>query len=216
MANDNEANFAKIGAFILAGIVLIAGTLVYLGGAGGEVADIFRRFIPDYKRSLRINPLMNEMPDWLPDRFRYGDPFTAVKNGEMRLPGKGWESLNTLHPDQYGDYGAFDRFKILADIAPFSPEYKMWREIAKKTVTDPALKQEMAEIRSRVSKQGQKHDFYDYKVVGKDLEYDNVVVSEVLGYGKFRSGSKIYKIACATVQSNDNETMSGVLSRYLQ
>ena len=36
MANDNEANFAKIGMFILAGIVLIAGTLVYLGGAGGE------------------------------------------------------------------------------------------------------------------------------------------------------------------------------------
>ena len=36
MANDNEANFAKIGVFILAGIVLIAGTLVYLGGAGGE------------------------------------------------------------------------------------------------------------------------------------------------------------------------------------
>ena len=36
MANDNEANFAKIGAFMLAGAVLIAGTLVYLGGAGGE------------------------------------------------------------------------------------------------------------------------------------------------------------------------------------
>lgn len=36
MANDNEANYAKIGAFILAGIVLIVGVLVYLGGAGGE------------------------------------------------------------------------------------------------------------------------------------------------------------------------------------
>ena len=36
MANDNEANFAKIGAFILAGLVVIAGTLVWIGGAGGE------------------------------------------------------------------------------------------------------------------------------------------------------------------------------------
>ena len=36
MANENEANFAKIGVFILAGVALIAGTLVYLGGAGGE------------------------------------------------------------------------------------------------------------------------------------------------------------------------------------
>lgn len=73
-----------------------------IGGAGGETADIIRRFIPDYKRGNRLNPLMNNMPDWLPDRFRYGDPFTIVKNGEMRLPGKGWESLNELHPDQYG------------------------------------------------------------------------------------------------------------------
>ena len=36
MANDNEASFAKIGAFILFGVVLIAGVLAYLGGAGGE------------------------------------------------------------------------------------------------------------------------------------------------------------------------------------
>lgn len=36
MTNDNEANFAKIGVFILTGVVLIAGTLVYLGGGGGK------------------------------------------------------------------------------------------------------------------------------------------------------------------------------------
>ena len=36
MASDNEANFAKIGVFILVGIALIAGTLVWVGGAGGE------------------------------------------------------------------------------------------------------------------------------------------------------------------------------------
>ena len=36
MANDNEANFAKIGAFILFGVALIAGVLVYLGGVGGK------------------------------------------------------------------------------------------------------------------------------------------------------------------------------------
>ena len=183
------------------------------GGAGGETADIFRRFIPNFKRG--INPLMNTMPDWLPEKFRYGDPFTAVRDGEMRLPGKGWESLNELHPDQYGRYGAFDRFKILADIAPFSPEYKMWREIAKKTVTDPALKEEMSEIRHRVSQQGRKHDFYNYNIVGKSLSYENVTVSEVLGYGKFRSGSTIYKIAGARVLGNENESQTDVLSKYL-
>lgn len=184
-----------------------------IGGAGGETADIFRRFVPTFKRG--VSPLMNDMPDWLPERYRYGDPYTATRDGEMRLPGKGYESLNELHPDQYGRYGAFDRFKILADIAPFSPEYKMWREIAKKTISDPVLKEEMADIRSRVSQQGRKHDFYNYNVVGKSLDYENVVVSEVLGYGKFRSGGTIYKLAGARVLGNENESQTDVLSRYL-
>lgn len=54
----------------------------------------------------------------------------------------------------YGDYGAFDRFKILADISPFSPEFRLWRQIAKQTVTDPNLIAEMDEITDRVNQQG--------------------------------------------------------------
>jgi hypothetical protein len=186
-----------------------------LGGLGGPAAEIARRFIPDYRRGPRNNPLMNTMPDWLPERFRFGDPFTQIQKGEMRLPGKGYESLNDLHPDQYGEYGAFDRMKILADIAPFSPEYRLWRDIAKKTITDPALIDEMAEIRDRVNQQGKKHDFYDYKVVGKGLEYQQVVVSEILGYGKFRSGNRIFKIAGAHLKANAQESATEVLNRYI-
>lgn len=184
-----------------------------IGGAGGDVMEIVRRFIPSYKSG--INPLVNEMPDWLPERFQYGDPFTLIPKGEMRLPGKGYESLNALHPDAYGEYGAFDRFKILADIAPFSPEFKLWRQIAKKTVTDPNLVEEMDEITDRTNQQGKKHDFYDYKVVGKGLDFQNIVVSEVLGYGKFRSGDTIYKLAGAKIKGNENENMVDVLSRYI-
>ena len=186
-----------------------------LGGLGGAAAEIARRFVPDYRRGPRNNPLMNTMPDWLPERFRFGDPFTQIQKGEMRLPGKGYESLNELHPDQYGEYGAFDRMKILADIAPFSPEYRLWRDIAKKTVTDPALLDEMDEIRDRVNQQGKKHDFYDYKVVGKGLEYQQVIVSEVMGYGKFRSGNRIFKIAGAHLKANAQESAQEVLNRYI-
>lgn len=186
-----------------------------LGGAGGDVMEIIRRIIPDFKRNTRINPLMNEMPDWLPERFQFGDPFTILPKGEMRLPGKGYESLNELHPDMYGRYGAFDRFKILADIAPFSPEFKLWKNIASKTITDQDLLTEMDEILTRVRQQGKKHDFYDYKVVGKNLDYQNIVVSEVLGYGKFKSGDTIYKLAGIKVQGNQNESAQEVLSKYI-
>ena len=41
MANDNEASFAKIGVFIIFGVVLITGVLVYLGGVGGQKRTYF-------------------------------------------------------------------------------------------------------------------------------------------------------------------------------
>ena len=112
-------------------------------------------------------------------------------------------------------YGAFDRFKILADIAPNSSEYKIWKEIASKTVTDPKLKEEIKEIKERRAQQGKKHDFYDYQVLGKDVDYQNITVSEIMGYGRFRSGNTIYKLAGIKVKSNDKETMQEVLSKYL-
>ena len=34
MAADNHPNYAKIGFFILAGVALVVGTLIYLGGFG--------------------------------------------------------------------------------------------------------------------------------------------------------------------------------------
>ena len=186
-----------------------------IGGAGGDVMEIVRRFIPDFKRENRINPLLNTMPDWLPERFNYGDPYTLLPKGEMRLPGKGYESLNDLHPDAYGRYGAFDRFKILADVAPFSPEFKIWKKIAEQTVKDPDLISEMDETMERVHQQGKKHDFYNYGVIGKDVDYQNIVVSEVLGYGKFKSGDITYKLAGVTVNGNNNESAQDILGKYI-
>ena len=191
-----------------------------LGGAGGAVSEIGRRFIPNFQRLTKVNPLMNEMPDWLPERFRTGNWATKIPKGEMRLPSRGYETVNELHPDQFSTEkdrtGAFDRFKILADVAPGTPEYKLWRKIAEKTVTDPELLQEMEEIKQRAREQGKKHDFYNYQIVGKELDYKPVVISEVLGYGKFRSGNVIYKMAGITVQGNAEENAQEVLSRYLR
>ena len=41
MANDNHANYAKIGGFIILGIVLILVTLVWLGGFGGNKNEFY-------------------------------------------------------------------------------------------------------------------------------------------------------------------------------
>ena len=153
-----------------------------IGGLGGEFMEIARRFFPSEDKSIiRYNPLRNNMPEWLPDRFLTGDPFTSLPKGEMRMPGKGYETLNELHPDMFGEYGAFDRFKILADIAPTSKEYKLWRNIARNTITDPNLINEMDEIQSRAQRISGKHEFYDYRYFKNDTIMKNGVVKSING-----------------------------------
>ena len=60
MANDNEANFSKIGVFILAGLALIAGTLVYLGGAGGDKREyLVETYFPNDVSGLDVGSAVN-------------------------------------------------------------------------------------------------------------------------------------------------------------
>lgn len=188
-----------------------------IGGIGGETNEIARRFIPEFKRNSRMNPLMNTMPDWLPERFRMGDPFTKVPKGEMRLPGKGYESLNKLHLDMFGEYGALDRYKILADIAPYSPEYKIWKQIAKRTVTDTGQKQEIKDIAEQVADKSKQHEFYDYKFVGHGLEHENVTVSKIMSRGKFmiQGSDRVFKMAGIKLKTKEGQTSEDTLKEHL-
>lgn len=168
-----------------------------LGSIGGSAAEIGRRFVPEYRRNIRVNPLKNTMPDWLPESLQFGDPYAKLPYGEARLPGKGYEALNNLHPDQYGIYGSFDRFKILADVAPNSTEYKVWKKIAATEAKDPALQQEMQKIQKRVNEQSKTHDFYPYQIIGRGVEYQDAIVTEVNNDGTFRikGSNQLYTMA---------------------
>lgn len=177
-----------------------------IGGNGGEFMEIARRFFPHQSHDInRINPIRNIMPDWMPDYFKTGDPYTKVSNGEFRLPGKGYLSMYKLHPDLYGPYGAYDRMKILADVAPWSQEYKLWRQIASQTVTNPILQKQMVNIKDRVERQSKQHDFYPYMFIGSNkVNINNSVVSTVLSNGKFTTvgDNRVYKVAGVNIRGN--------------
>ena len=67
----------------------------HIGGVGGDFMEVARRFFPKSNGdNIEVNPLRNNMPDWLPDRFKHGDPYTLVKKGALRLPGKAYEAVN--------------------------------------------------------------------------------------------------------------------------
>lgn len=73
-----------------------------IGGAGGGLMEIARRFIPNRRKDVDwVNPVRNNMPDWLPGAeyfadFKHGDPYTKVAKGELRLPGEGYERLHGI------------------------------------------------------------------------------------------------------------------------
>ena len=183
-----------------------------IGGVGGEQMEIVRRFLPEYSRRRRVNPLMNKMAEdhpWLPQKFMVGDAFSALPMGEARLPGEGYEAINQLHPDQFASdgYGAIDRYKILADIAPNSAEYKYWKQIVKMMNNDEA-KKVLKDTEEMVKHQGKKHDFFDYKFLGKTTTALDGHIEQVLSNGKFKlaGDDNLYQIA--GVKFKDNGYMS--------
>ena len=167
-----------------------------VGGIGGGVMEIARRFFPHDDHSwIDINPIRNTMPDWLPKRFQVGDAYRKVPKGEMRLPGAGYESIHKLRSDEYGRYGSLDRMRILGDIAPWSEEYKTWRDIAQKTVTDEAGKKEIQAIKKRVDKQSRAHEFYNYKFLGSPTEINKATVDKIEGTTIITTGGEKYNMA---------------------
>ena len=74
-----------------------------MGGLGGNLSEITRRFIPKRNNNTEfVNPIRNTMPSWMPGSnyftdFKHGDPYSKIENGEERLPGEGYERLNHIN-----------------------------------------------------------------------------------------------------------------------
>lgn len=182
-----------------------------VGGLGGGFMEIARRFFPSEDRSrVAYNPLRNNMQQWLPERFLTGDAYASIPKGEMRLPGKGYESIHELHPDMFGDYGAFDRMKILGDIAPSSEEYKLWRKIAQQTVTDPRLLKEMRAIEQRAQKSMDDHDFYEYRYINNPTQTNRGVIKSLNSDGTITLSDGL-TLSLAGLEMTDTSGLSEML-----
>lgn len=128
-----------------------------MGGMPFGYSEPLRRFIQPDRSGVQANEIPNTMPSWLPGEdymvnFRTGDPFTKIPEGASRLPGKGY---GALHPELEGvapaDYDAFTRYKILADVAPYSKEYMIYRsKIEREAKSDTSRAIDFARIEDQV------------------------------------------------------------------
>jgi len=61
----------------------------------GMYGEFFRRFMPEERQDPdAFNPLQNNQASWLPNKFRRGDPYARLSNGELILPGDAMERAN--------------------------------------------------------------------------------------------------------------------------
>lgn len=91
-------------------------------GGGLFMSEPIRRFLPRPRSEIEeYNPIMNSMPTWMPDRFKFGDPYRKIESGYARLPGAGYAALHPelqgIDPEAYPD---IYKYAILADISPQS------------------------------------------------------------------------------------------------
>lgn len=145
----------------------------YKDGIGNlEFSEIVRRFIPKERSGIDyINPIPNTMgkmypflpgPEYFTD-FTTGDPFTKVQEGEIRLPGRGYERFNKLYPDQTGRYGLVNQLDILGDVAPYSTQYRKTLSAINKAELSPEQRDRVREIQAQVESTTQRHEFSNYK-----------------------------------------------------
>jgi hypothetical protein len=191
-----------------------------LGGLGGNLSEIGRRYNPRDPNKNYWNPIKNKMPEWLPGSeyfidFKHGDPYVKIANGEMRLPGDAYETLYKLHPDAFGEYGAFDRFRILADVAPYSENYKFYRRIVSQMNQNGMLSDDMvkeyAEVRDQVSNRKKKYRFYNNRFRNSDVEEETVTITRMLDATTFLTkeyGNNPIRMAGVKVRADDEETQT--------
>ena len=190
-----------------------------LGGLGGNLSEIGRRYNPRDPNKNYWNPIKNKMPEWLPGAeyftdFKHGDPYVKIANGEMRLPGDAYEKLYKLHPDALGEYGAFDRFRILADVAPYSENYKFYRQMVSKMngagLLSEELKDEYAEIRDQVSSRKDKHRFYNRRFKNAEVQEETVTITRMIDATTFLTKehpNSPIKMAGVKVKADDTDSI---------
>lgn len=137
-----------------------------------EISEIIRRFVPHRRREINeVNPIRNTVypqnpwlpgPDYFQD-FSRGDIYSSIQEGEMRLPGQGYEALHRLQSGQPGQYGPLDQLAILGNVAPWSSQYRALSMAVGNMQLSPEQRNFAKNVREQVAEIKKRHTFHPYK-----------------------------------------------------
>ena len=160
-------------------------------GGGGLTTEAIRRLFPKETQGETdyVNPLKNAMPSWLPGdnskyhmNFQRGDSYTKIKDGYYRLPGEGYtsryEELEGMDPEDYPD---IFKYEILADVAPFSKEFKSLRGRLQNKALDKGESKMFERIETQLSEKNKsKETFRDPDVYNNPLGLYTSILTDTI------------------------------------
>jgi hypothetical protein len=165
-------------------------------------SESVRRYIPNRRSSIEeYNPLSSGLPSWLPGPdsqyfldFSKADIYGKVKEPWARLPGPGYSQLHPelkgVDPEQYSPY---HRYRVLADVAPWSREYGAYNRVMSKYMGEGRLTPEqMLEIqatRKRVLEVKKARDFQPYMYDSDAIQKMTVRVTGELEPGVYTTNA---------------------------
>lgn len=186
-------------------------------GGGAGTTEALRRLYPHRRRQIPLyNPIRNTMPTWLPGSgekspdFLHGDPYTKVKEGELRLPGKGYQArfpeLEGLAPDEYP---LIHQYKILADVAPYSDKFKLaLQEVrtARKFDTWSEYEENIyATTQDQLQKRKVKKEFEEYEYLSP--------MGKIFDEGRYYADESSEMMAALNEMKRDQEGEPGVFTK---
>lgn len=199
-----------------------------LGGLGGDLSEIFRRYVPrDPNNKNYYNPIRNTMPEWLPGQeyftdFLHGDPYVKIAHGEMRLPGEAYEKLYNVTKDSEGNYSAFDRYRILADVAPYSDQYRVAKKemsiLSSNNMLSDEQLEEYKEIREQTKQKKKKMHLYPKKFTNSDIKKETVTIKRIIDANTFLTeeyGDNPIKLAGVGIKADDTEAID-FMSQFIK
>ena len=115
-------------------------------------------------------------------------------------------------------YDYFTRFKVLADVAPYSKEYKEYRALMSQVGLDDDQKEEVARIKKQVQGVRSQVRSYDYKYLTANLKKEKVHVTQVLKNDMFMTEEypdNPIRLAGISVSSAKNNKVAAAAAQYL-
>src|SRR5690606_21082421 len=221
-----------------------------LSEVGRRFLPAYRRYDPEVEINPIRNLMRSWMPgsNYIIN-FKEGDPYAKIPHGEYRLPGPGYERMHGIPPleerlasmfpdpqvrsvvkdmidrgfiSPYETYSVWERFKILADVAPWSDEYKYYEKLLtdNKELIPPTKLDQFQKIKKQVSQVKKRERFFPYRFRYSQLEYHTVTVSRVINNNVFLVEEFDRPIRLAGVYVPQGQDEAGqrareALSRYI-